>query len=304
MKLLNDWPKKLLALFIAFVIWFYVFQTGKTKRIYAVNVEIKNEPAHLIAKETFRKAVQVEIEGEKTLFTNFNPQSIQCILDLSNAKKGKGEYLVRLNRTYIATGLSVKILNPLVKIHFEEIVSKPVRVIARTEGTVPYGYVVRDINIAPEEIEIKGPSSIINKINKVYTQVIDIRGKTSTFDVDVKIDKIHEQVKIKKQKSVKVSVMINAEMQGRVLKNIPVKVLGLPKNLKIINGELKLKEIELKGPVAMLQKLDPSDISAFILITNKQTGRDIETKIHITPIRGLAIVNYKPRIIKIRLAEK
>ncbi len=304
MKLLNDWPKKILALFIAFVIWYYVFQTGKTKRIYTIGVEVKNEPAHLIAKETFRRAVQVQVEGEKNLFNNFNPQSIQCVMDLSNAKKGKGRYIVRLNRTYIASGLGVKILNPLVKIHFEEIISKPVKVIARTEGTVPYGYIVHDISLDPEEIIIKGPFSLVNKINKVYTQVIDIRGKTSSFDVDVKIGKIHDQIKMLNKDKVKIQITIHAELRGKIFRNIPVKVLGLPNNLKISKGDLKLREIEIKGPLALLQRLKPSNIRAFILITNKQTDRDMETKIHVTPIQGLTIINYSPRIIKIRLSEK
>ena len=55
MKILTNWPKKLLALLIATGIWLYVFQTGKTKRVYPVSVEVKNEPLHLISKAPYRK---------------------------------------------------------------------------------------------------------------------------------------------------------------------------------------------------------------------------------------------------------
>lgn len=304
MKLLVDWPKKILALFIGFGIWLYVFQTGKTKRVYTVSIEIRNKPTHLVSKKPYRKAVQVEVEGEKNLFTNFNPQSIQAILDLRKARKGKNEYLVRLNQLYITAGLSIRILNPLVKINYEEIVSKKVKIIARTEGVVAQGYILKDIEIEPSEVTIRGPESLLRKVKKVYTQIIDINGKFNSFEVSVGIDKISNKIKVKKNQNVNVKLSIAAQIKGRVFKNIPVKVFGLPQKYKIIRGNLKINFVELQGPVAVLQNIKPANINAFIVVTNIKLDSDIEVKIHIAPIKNLKVINYEPKITKIRIAER
>lgn len=304
MKLLNDWPKKLLAICIAFVIWFYVFQTGKTKRVYAVTIEVRNSPAHLISTDNFRNVVKVEVEGEKSLLANFNPQNIQCILDLSKAKKGRYKYLVRLNQIFITTGINVKITDPYIEIGFEEIISKKIKIMARTEGVITNGFILKDIEINPQEVSILGPESIVNNINKVYTQTIDINGKFTTFDVDVMLDKLHEKVQIKEISVVNVKITITPQLRGRIFTKIPIKVYGLPQRYKIDTGELILDEIELKGSLVILQNLDKSEINPFIVVTNIRTDIETEVKVHIAPISGLTIIDFKPKIIKIKILEK
>lgn len=304
MKILKDWPKKLLAIIIAFGIWLYVFQTGKTKRVYSVSAEVRNLPTNLIPKENFRRVVEVEVEGEKNLFSNFHPQSIQCILDLSKSKKGLHKYLVRLNPLYVTAGLTYRILNPNVTIHFEKVVRKTVKVIAKTEGELSRGYMLQDIQIEPYEIKIIGPESIVAKIKRIYTKTIDIQGKFISFKTKVNLDNTYSQIKFDKIKSVNVQIKIGAEIRGRIFRNIPVKIFELPRKFRVVNSKLRLKQVEIKGPIALLERLKSKDINAFIIVTNIRTGVDIEVKIHIAPIRGLTVVNYEPKIIKIKLVER
>ena len=304
MKILNNWPKKILALLIAFILWLYVFQTGKTKRIYTVAVEIRNAPAHLISTENFRTAVGVEVEGEKALFNNFNPQNIQCVLDLGKARKGRAKYIVRLNQAFVTTGLTLRVVDPYIAINFEEIVSKKVRVLARTEGVISNGYTLKDIEISPTITTIIGPESVVKNINRVYTQIIDIQNKFSTFETDVIIDKVHDKIQIKDNNIVNVKIIIIPQLRGRIFKNLQIKVFGLPQRYKVAGGNLTLEEIEIQGPLAALDNLKAEDISPFIVITNVRTDIELEVKVHIAPIRGFTIIDHKPKIIKIRLSER
>jgi YbbR domain-containing protein len=303
MKILKDWPKKVLALLIATGIWLYVFQTGNTKRVYPVSVEVKNEPLHLISKAPYRTAVKVEVEGEKSLFNSFNPQNIQAILDLGKAKKGKNKYLVRLNQLFISSGLTVKILDPYIQIQFEEIVSKKVKVIAKTEGLVAGGFSRHEVVIDPEEITIRGPESIVQKIHRVYTGSIDVSGKKASFETKIKLDKPDQQVAFAGSQSVNVKIVIGAELRGRTFTSVPIKVFGLSPRLKIISGNLILEKVTLKGPVSILAKLTKDKLTPFIVITNPVVNTEIEVKVRLVPLTGLSVELYEPKILKIKLGE-
>jgi YbbR domain-containing protein len=175
---------------------------------------------------------------------------------------------------------------------------------ARTEGVISNGFILKDIEINPQEATIIGPESIVERINKVYTQTIDINGKFSSFEVDVILDKLHEKVLIKDIGVVNVKISITPQLRGRVFNKIPIKIYGLPQRYKIETGDLFLDEIEFKGSLIILQNLENSEINPFIVITNVRTDAEIEVKIHIAPINGLTVVDFKPKIIKIKISER
>lgn len=63
---------------------------------------------------------------------------------------------------------------------------KDVKLEVVTEGELPEGYVLENINVK-ENIRIQGPSSQLNEINKVYTEEVNLSDidKTETIMVDV-----------------------------------------------------------------------------------------------------------------------
>ena len=247
--------------------------------------------------------VQVEVEGEKTLFNSFNPQNMQAILDLGKAKKGNARYIVWLNQLYISPGLNAKILDPYIKIHYEEIVSKKVRVIAKIEGTVSAGYSRNEITVEPEEVTIRGPESIIKKITKVYTGSVDVSGKSASFETKINLDNPATQVEFVGNKNVNIKVAISAELRGRTFTNLPIKVFGQTQRYKIISGKLNLERVTFKGPVSILNSLTKDKITAFIVITNPALNVEIEVKVRIVPLTGLTVESYEPKILKVKLGE-
>jgi len=304
LKIFKDWQKKLLILFISFGVWLYVFQTVKTKRVYTVYIDVVNQPISLIAKDDYRKVVDVEVEGDRALLNSFNAQTIRCTLDLKRAKKGKNSFNVTIDQQYISPGLNIMILNPEISITFEELFEKRVRIIPKTEGTSARGFLMISIELAPSMITIVGPERVVKQINQINTLPVDIEGKFLTYETEVQLENIFQQVKFKEHGSVKAKVVFAPMSAGRIFKNIRIDIVGLPPNYYITNGHIILEEIEIMGSQEILAAISEEDIKPYILITQIKPEINVEVKINIINVTGAIIANYKPKIITLKISER
>lgn len=184
---LEDLNLKVLALLITFVLWFAV--TGQkqplSKRfagvqlsfVYPDKVEIANDPP---------RTVDVTLSGNSDTLGKINPQELLATVLIGD--QGMGDRVVRLSRDRVKMNLpqGVQIegfLPAVVSVRLEPRVDREVSVDVKLEGKVAEGYEVSAVTVSPARINVRGPASHVNSIDKAPTESISLEGRKVSFDV-------------------------------------------------------------------------------------------------------------------------
>jgi hypothetical protein len=84
---------------------------------------------------------------------------------------------------------NLKSISPkFITLEFERIVQRSVRVIPDIVGNVPDGYEV-SVSVHPQYVNISGPEDELKGKDRIFTDMIDIQGRTSDFSIEVPLYK-------------------------------------------------------------------------------------------------------------------
>jgi YbbR domain-containing protein len=181
----EDWGTKLLALLISLALWYGV--TGQRKpttiRVPRVplnfrlpgNMEISNEP---------RTDVEITLTGSKHALDTINVRDLVANVDVSDFTPG--EHSVQLTPERVTMGLPDGVrygdIQPNnVQLRLEPRVEREIEVEVRHTGAVPEGYELRSISAAPNKVDVRGPASHLNALQKAPTAVISLDGRKESF---------------------------------------------------------------------------------------------------------------------------
>jgi hypothetical protein len=89
--LLNNWTSKLLAVFLAFVLWFtFVYQIGVTSEVYTVPIEIMYLSKGLVIEEILPAKMNVTLSGNYRDLRNLDTtKDLKVIIDAKSLSVGK-----------------------------------------------------------------------------------------------------------------------------------------------------------------------------------------------------------------------
>jgi YbbR domain-containing protein len=205
---IEDWGTKLLALLISLVLWYGV--TGQRKpttiRVPRVplnfrlpsNMEISNEP---------RADVEITLTGSKRALDTLNVRDLVANVDVSGFNPGDHNVPLTLERVTMGLpdGVQYGDIQPnSVQLKLEPRVEREVEVEVRRSGSVAEGYELRGITVTPDKINVRGPASHLDALQKALTEVISLDGRKESFTLpqaaieisDKKVDLINTSVSI------------------------------------------------------------------------------------------------------------
>lgn len=251
MKLISKWFRnnlalKILSIFIAIVIWYVVVENNDPiiTRSYTVKVKVVNETYIQSGKKNFTidnayKNVTVFIKGNRSILKNVNTSSIFVTADLTQiVSMDTTPVMVPLTAT--CNGINqenITLSRTAIPISIENMASKEFPITVDTGDSIPgKEYEIGSLKPNPEQVILRGPESIINKIDSVVAQ-IDVTGMTmdgtkkaklklidknqteisqSTIDDDISFDggtsEINVQVELWKKQS---DVSLQVEYSGQ-----------------------------------------------------------------------------------------
>ena len=193
--------------------------------------------------------VNVTVEGKKTDIDEITSSNVLAEVDLKGYSEG--EMKIPVNVKLLNTAYDIKIVNKepreiLFKI--DKIISKQVSVNIQTEGKVPDGYILEEINKKPQDITIKGPRSWVNEVSEARA-IVDINNKTSSTtssqSVQLLDDKGEEVRGIEKDPGI-VDITINIS-KTMVLPVELETINDLPENINIKDIKIYPGKVNVKG---------------------------------------------------------
>ncbi len=208
--LYDNWHIKLLSLFLAVALWFYVTSKGKTEITLAVPLELRNTPQNMAVVGNVTGYIDVRLLGqERSLRDITTGKKVSGVLDLSMAKTGENTVRISPDDIRRPSGVAVTYITPSeVKVKLEPLMRKVFRLRPILHGAPAPGYHITGLKVEPAQITVEGPVSALSPFNKLQTMPIDIQDAKESLVVDPKIDYQGQSLRIVEQR---IAVVITIE---------------------------------------------------------------------------------------------
>ncbi len=173
----DDTMLKVIALVCAVLLWFYAEsqENPSIERQLTVPVQYVNVASGYVVEDT-GQSVQVLIKGKETDIVSLRSDDFTATVDMSEAQVGSGSYAVRVAGDNVAERFTYT--PNQVTVSVDQIQQKEVSVRVRTDGTVAQAYELKNTDVQPDVVTIRGKSKQLADITDVETQVIDLSGIT------------------------------------------------------------------------------------------------------------------------------
>jgi YbbR domain-containing protein len=187
----NSWWK-LLALAIAVVLWALVASEPELSEFATVRLEYRNLPDDLEINSDPVSSVTLELRGPSGELRGAGDGIRPAVvLDMSGVQPGERTFAIGVGNVQLARGVRlVRSIPSEVRFRFERRLVRLVPVVVRLTGQGQNGYTVASQSVAPDRLEIAGPSSRVARIAAAVTDPVDVSSATGTsqFRVNAFVD--------------------------------------------------------------------------------------------------------------------
>lgn len=180
---------KVLSVFLAASLWFYVNYRGQSDAVIDAPIELKNVPTGMEILKQGAKKASLTIRAHERIIQGVRPSDFHIMVDLSGAKMG--ENTLNLDERNVVSPRAVKVLriDPVsVKVTVDEAEAKTVPVRVALLGTPAKGHRVVSTEVTPSTVAVEGPKSEVARVSLLRTEPIEIYGLDSGITQEVRLN--------------------------------------------------------------------------------------------------------------------
>lgn len=259
----HNLPAKLLALFVAVILWGYVMneQNPATEGTYTVAVNLVNQPSGFkITQDT--NNVKVKVRGSRSMFVNYGEDDFKATVDLKDAQDGKNACKVNVE---VPQGFEIVDISPdKINVTLDKIIQKNVRADISVNGSPAAGVTVAKVTQAYDQVTIEGPESAVKDVDRVIGYVGLNGSNTSDFSLQVPLTAINEDGREVQGITIRpTSMYVSVQLvSGLTKKTVPINpVLGkdLSSSLMLVSNQVDPQQIEISGSAKILDGISSLD---------------------------------------------
>ena len=294
---------KVLSILLATMTWWIIQGVIGFEVQYNIPVEV--DVADGIAVMSLsRDTVSVTFRGSQEDIRSLDDSIIRASVDLTSVGLEEGPHSVTLNSRNISGSRSVKILSirpDVLKVELDQQSQSLVLVRPRLSGK-PKGATV---TIVPDHVLLSGPKTKLDDRKDVYTEEVDLKGKTESFTRLVKVLSPEGWQDSKITPSyVNLHVAISKKSHTKELLDVPVVgVIEPGRNVSIQILPARVN-VTLHGGDAILKNISNDDIKLFVDCTGTDLSKTYERKVnvHFGSVGGVQ-TTVDPGVVKILIKE-
>jgi YbbR domain-containing protein len=293
----RNWGIAVAALVLAIFLWLQVNLT-KTQRVtISIPIAITNTPSLLIPISIEPETVEVTLEGKGLDMLRYRATEFVYHIDLKDALFGKNFYPFDIgNLEETLKQYDIRIIHePNIEnivITMDNISSKaiPVKVTFTNEQSREY-FISQNLAIEPETVTIKGPKTILEKINEVETLSFDRR----KYERNNTLPLLIPQEKYITLEQSEVSIIEQpSRISERTITMVPIVA---PQGVEVFPKYLAVK---MRGAEEVITTLTPEDFSVVITIDNNVKEGDM-VPVTLNVPEGIEIIDQTPQQVRIRI---
>jgi YbbR domain-containing protein len=308
----NDFPRKLIALFFALLVYFTVnYKIGDEGKIQGVPVKI-NVPSSLVSMEEGFPKVTLDVKASSRNLKKLTSASFSIKVYVNESKYVPDEpYPVKITPQDVHAPLGVKV----VKVEPDEFlltldknVSRKVPVKAKLERSskLPEGYTYGEVKLTPAEITVMGPSRLVDKMKSIQTEPIPLdKTTTESFDFFIPLANSSSVIKLNLSK-VMAQVEIVKEEEKKLFRSIPLKILEASKE-KSMETELITTphvDVNVVGSKSKLKLMKAAQLKAYVDVSSFDKPGVYNVDVGCwTPLENVKIDSIYPPQVQVKLTK-
>jgi len=264
---------KLLALVVAALVWFNASGQEQVVRTRTTPLVFEGLPDSLAVATPLPETAEVRVVASRRQLVTVGFRRMSVVTDLSGF--GPGRHRVSFGADAIrglgslAPG-SVQVVSPdHVDIEVEPMAIRRVQVSLATTGELPPSVmpVEGGVDIEPAWVTIRGPASMLERIQHVSTRALDLTRVRETVQRDIALD-VDRHIFTCDPARVNLTMRVS-ERGERVLANVPPTVL-LDSDEMEVEIEPRAVSLTLEGPAAVLDTLSSGDVSVLLSLAGRR----------------------------------
>lgn len=250
---------KILALFLAIILWVYVMneQNPPVEQTLNVKLQVRNIAQGLTLQES-TETVKVRYRGPRSIIAGLRPQDMEVYVDAHDAVEGEHSLPVK---AVIPSSLElIELIPNTAMVRLEGQSSRQLPVTPKFTGTTVAGVILNKAEVVPAQATVTGPRSKVEMVSAIVA-LIDMSG----VDKDVVLEGIpHPYSKagsLVEGVSVapdKINVQISV-LQGLNTKTVDIKPLlvgELASGAAITRIMTEPEKVEIRGRPEVLKTID------------------------------------------------
>ena len=197
---INNWPRKLLSLILAIILWYVIHQSlTTTKTVANLPVRVVNIPPGstvdgIQSNNVLTQRVSLTLSGHKSIIDDLDPTNLEVVVDATNKRNGWIENITKKNLHTLNPDVSVQqhvtdISQRSINIRLTKLVTEKIPiVITRPIGEAPKGYQFLDIWPYKLFITVSGPEKAVMKLKSRGVRLTFNLSDVSRTDLDDSIN--------------------------------------------------------------------------------------------------------------------
>ena len=283
---------KVLAVVLAVFVWFLARKSGEPIQMsFYAPVVFKNvSPEFQVTSDP----PQVNIVVHTNSRDSFNPQEIQAVLDLDKAQEGTLSYVLTENHILSPVKVEITRIHPSqITVRIEELIEKSFSIKSRYHGTPKKGYLLGDIKIVPDTLTMRGPRSVLEKMDHISAHEIELEGLNESATMRVELDLpggnvqiIHQNVDFYTAEVTIISLPIKKRFDNVAvyLRNVDYVSVINPKTFNVF----------VEGPEYLIQELDRDDLFGEIDLSTYEPGNYPKVSPKVVTPEGITLLQQWP----------
>ena len=174
---LNDLDLKVLALLLAFGLWWMLGRDPMVESVETAANEFQHAPDNLVMTSDSPSQVRVTVKGPERIVRALKPTEIAAVLDLAGVNAGERTFDLGPRQISVPRGVTVQQVVPAqIHLDFSPSTRRTIAVRARVIGKFVSGYGITEISCDPATVTVVGPESRVNAIDTAITDPVDATG--------------------------------------------------------------------------------------------------------------------------------
>ncbi|MDR0640865.1 MAG: hypothetical protein LBG07_00225 [Treponema sp.] len=248
-KLAENWVPKVLSIALALVIFMFHRLNTLETRFFSLPLVLEI-PSHLCPSSSYARMVRVTLRGDANNILPIQDDDIEAYIDL-NGYESPGAYHVPVRLRKKGTALGVEPLEMMadpvamdIEIDYKQ--TKYVPLTANIQGDPEPGFDFWSHTLSPAQVVLEGPSSLLDNVSELYTDVIDLNGRNADFSATVPILNRDPLLTIRGNGMTEFKGFIHPRVDVRNFGNLPIILSSLGPGL-LGEGNIRTGSVRLEG---------------------------------------------------------
>jgi YbbR domain-containing protein len=291
---------KLLSLALGLSLWMVVSGEETVERGFRVPLEIQQFPPGLELQGEPPSTVDVRLRGASSTLARVSPGDIVAVLDLRGARVGGRLFHLTSDQVHAPFGVEVVQISPAtIAMVFENSKTRSVRIRPAIEGKPAPGYVVGQIAVEPDSVDVVGPESAVNRATEALTEPLSVAGAREAVNGTVTVGLIDPALRLKTTRAARVTVRVVPAPVERTLRALPVHLRNLAANLSA-QAVPSVVEVSLRGSHEGLNRLEADEVVAYVDVAGLGSGEYTLTVRAEAP-REAGATRIEPATVQVRI---